>query len=127
MNLRHAALFALVLASLAGGCNKSDAPSGDSANAAAKGGQGGVASAANVEARLTKAGFTIESKEDNGFNWPSLYIKVEKTAGEDTHRATIWFDAMGEATEGAPKPVITAGKDAFLRFGWEPSDDKKAA
>ena len=45
---------------------------------------------------------TIESSEDNGENWRSLYLKVSKVKGDDQHTARVWIDAFAEPAEGAP-------------------------
>ncbi|MDI1477305.1 hypothetical protein [Polyangium sp. y55x31] len=133
MRLRKTVLFVLALATAGYGCSKSDSTAGapaDSKNAGAQGataGKGTDASAKATEERLTKAGWTIESSEDNGENWRSLYLKVSKVKGDDQQTARVWIDAFAEPAEGAPKPVLTLGKGTLIRFGWEPTSDKKPA
>ncbi|MDI1429152.1 hypothetical protein [Polyangium sorediatum] len=125
MRLRNSLVLVLALTTAGYGCSKSDSTGGaaaDSKNASA----GKEASASAAEERLKKAGWTIESSEDQGENWRSLYLKITKGKDDDQRSARVWIDAFAEASEGAPKPAITTGKGALIRFGWEPQDKKPA-
>ncbi|TKD06414.1 hypothetical protein [Polyangium fumosum] len=125
MRLRNSLVLVLALTTAGYGCSKSDgaADSTKSGGDSAK----GALSSKGAEERLKKAGWTIESSEDQHENWSSLYIDVKKGKDDDQRSATIWIDAFAETVEGAPKPELTMGKGALIRFGWEPTLDKKPA
>ncbi|MDI1450942.1 hypothetical protein [Polyangium sp. 6x1] len=130
MRLQNIVLLVLALTTAGYGCSKSDSTAGasaDSKNAGASAGKGTAVSSKGLEERLTKAGWKIESNEDLEQNWPSHYLKITKGEENDQRSAQVWIDALGEAVEGAPKPELTTGKGAMIRFGWEPTSDKKPA
>jgi len=136
LNSRLTAVIAFTLAAALCGCGKSETSTGSGSaapGAAAKegattAGAAGALAAKDAEARLKKAGWTIDSSEPGDEDWPSLYIKLSKSEGEDTRYATVWVDSLGEsAHEGAPAPHLTMGNGALIRLGWAPSADKKPA
>lgn len=124
--LRLLSLCAVAAVSLACSSSETSSPSGSPAAPGAAGASQ-AASTKELEARLQKAGWTIKSSEDDGDDWPSRYIKMEKGEDDDFQRATVWIDAFGDAHEGKPKPHVVVGKGALIRFGWDPSDPSKPA
>lgn len=128
MFTRLAAAITLTLATLLGGCGKSDGSGGSGqASSASLGGKG--LESKDVEARLKKAGWTITSSEpDSDLNWPSLYMHITKGEGDKAVSATVWVDALSESSAaGAPAPQLVLGDGALLRFGWAPGAAKKPA
>ncbi len=76
----------------------------------------------DIEARLAKAGWTVDEREDEDVDgWPSLFMKLQKGGDDDARAAKVWIDAFGEPLEGQPKPRVDVGKGALLRFAWQPS------
>jgi hypothetical protein len=126
--VRRLVCSVIIFTAFAAGCSKSESSSA-SPSGASESAPGAAAGASwkDMEARLVKAGWTIGTSEDNGDDWPSRHIKMEKGKDDDYRSATVWIDALGEPLEGKPKPHVEMGKGALIRFGWDPTDAKKPA
>jgi hypothetical protein len=102
--------------------------SGNASGQVASPSRGTALTAKGAEERLVAAGWKIESNQAGEQDWSSHYLKIQKGEDDAFRSAKVWVDALGESSApGAPKPVLTLGNRALIRFGWAPSADKKPA
>lgn len=124
--LKHTgSALTLALGILLSACGSGSA--GSSGSGAGPSAGGSSVKVSDVEARLQKAGWTVESSETlSDLDWPAVFIQAKKGNEDNMVSARLWVDSLGDSsTPGAPRPELIRGEGAFIRLGWEPGASKK--
>jgi hypothetical protein len=124
------AMVVLILGLGLGGCNSSTGSGGSgaaSASAAARGKAAGASLAqADLEARVKKAGWTVDGSEEMDVEYKRLRVRLSKQEGDKSLSADVNVLYLTEPFEPKnPKAVVQANDKGALRVAWVPDEGAK--
>lgn len=87
---------------------------------------GSSMSKADLEARLKKAGWTVDESQEMDVDYKRLQVRLSKQEGDKGVDADVNVLYLAEPYDAKlPKAVVQAGKKAALRVAWIPSEEGK--